>query len=66
MTYTRVYDPITGLLSALLVVRDTDNAQIPQDPANSDFRAYLDWLAQGNQPAIMPAPPSNPTTLQSA
>ncbi len=33
------------------IQRLADNASIPADPANSDYREYLDWLAAGNTPA---------------
>lgn len=32
------------------VIRMVDNAFIPQDPANTDYQAYLKWVEEGNQP----------------
>lgn len=38
------------------IVRDSDGAFIPQDPLNSDYAAYLAWVAQGNTATPPPGP----------
>ena len=42
------------LTTSNMIVRLADNAFIPPDPANTDYQAYLAWLAEGNTP--LPAP----------
>jgi hypothetical protein len=40
----------SGLIDATIVQRLLDNAFIPFDPANTDYQAYLKWVAEGNTP----------------
>ena len=47
--YKQTKNPITNELDDI-VVRTTDNAFIPFDPNNTDYQAYLKWLAEGNTP----------------
>ena len=44
---TKSYD---GSINDQQIKRLTDNAFIPFDPANTDYAAYLEWLAEGNTP----------------
>ena len=44
-------DKLSGKVES--VIRSTDMATIPFDPANTDYQAYLRWLEEGN--TVLPA-----------
>ena len=48
------------ILNDNIVLRLTDNANIPVDTANIDYQTYLQWLSRGNTPepaGPIPVPP---------
>ena len=50
MTYKQIYDIVRQQINANAILRVDDNAFIPFDPANTDYQAYLKWVAEGNTP----------------
>jgi len=48
-----MYKLFNNLNNTQSIIRLSDNAYIPFDPANTDYQAYLKWVAEGNvaQPA---------------
>ena len=45
------------------IFRIEDSTWIPLDPANRDYREYLDWVAAGNTPLPAPEPAPMPPAL---
>lgn len=56
------------LTDSNLVIRLSDSANIPNDPANTDYAQYLQWISEGNEPEpadpIPAAPPKQFTSLE--
>jgi len=45
-----MYKLNTTILGTEQIIRISDNAAIPFDPANTDYQEYLKWVAEGNTP----------------
>ena len=41
---------MTGEIATYAIIRISDNAFIPFDPANTDYQQYLKFLEEGNTP----------------
>lgn len=52
------------LTQSTSVIRLSDNAFIPADPANTDWQQYQQWLSEGNTPE--PVDPPTPDDLLAA
>jgi hypothetical protein len=49
-TYQYCLDPATQQITDTCIRRLPDGASVPNDPENTDWQAYLAWLAQGGVP----------------
>jgi hypothetical protein len=48
------------LTSTSTIIRLSDNAAIPADPGNIDYREYQAWLTRGNTPQPAPSAEASP------
>ena len=48
--YQETLNPFTGQINTNQILRLPDYANIPNDPANTDWQQYQLWLSQGNTP----------------
>jgi len=46
----QTYKLVNGLGGNSISILLNDAWSIPFDPANTDYQAYLKWLAEGNEP----------------
>jgi hypothetical protein len=46
-----------GSVNNTAIIRVSDGVCIPFDPANTDYQAFLAWVAEGNAPLPPDEPP---------
>jgi hypothetical protein len=54
--YKQIIGPGNIVVSDM-ILRVADNAYIPFDEANTDYQAFLAWIAEGNAPLPPDEPP---------
>jgi hypothetical protein len=48
--YRLVKNEITNEIKSVHIIDGQNIISIPFDPANTDYQAYLKWVAEGNTP----------------
>ena len=56
--------PESYTLNEFGVTRASDRASIPESEDNRDWRAYQEWVAEGNTPDPIPTPVIDPTVAE--
>lgn len=51
------------LTNSTQIIRLLDSASIPNDPANTDYINYFQWVAEGNVPLPYVEPPAGVPTI---
>ena len=46
------------LTNSAIIIRIADKSSIPNDPANTDYQEYLEWVEEGNTPEAADVPPA--------
>ena len=46
------------LTNSAIIIRIADKSSIPNDPANTDYQEYLEWVKEGNTPEAADVPPA--------
>jgi len=46
------------LTNTTTIIRIADKSSIPNDPANTDYAEYLEWVEDGNTPEAADVPPA--------